>query len=50
MVEKDIPEDLIEFATEKRQVLIETLVDVDDQLAEIYLNEENPTQKQLMVR
>ncbi|CAB4445670.1 unnamed protein product [Rhizophagus irregularis] len=48
VIEKDIPENLIKFATEKRQELIETLVDVDDQLAEIYLNEENPTSQQLM--
>ncbi|CAI2187875.1 13598_t:CDS:10, partial [Funneliformis geosporum] len=48
VVEKDIPEDLIEFSMKKRQELIETLADIDDQIAEIYLNEENPTSQQLM--
>ncbi|RIA90792.1 hypothetical protein C1645_769154 [Glomus cerebriforme] len=48
VIEKDIPENLIKLATEKRQELIETLIDVDEQLAEIYLNEENPTSQQLM--
>ncbi|CAG8464391.1 6285_t:CDS:10 [Funneliformis mosseae] len=48
VVEKEIPEDLIEFSMKKRQELIETLADIDDQIAEIYLNEENPTSQQLM--
>jgi len=40
---------LIELATKSRQKLIETLADIDDQIAEIYLNEENPTSQKLMV-
>jgi elongation factor G len=48
VVEKDeIPEHLKELAAEKRAVLIETLADVDEEIAEIFLNEETPTVAQI---
>jgi len=48
IVEKDeIPADLIEFAKEKRQELIEKLADVDDEMAEIFLEEQEPTIEQI---
>lgn len=38
-----IPEELKLLAEEKRQVLIETLADVDEHMAEIFLEEKEPT-------
>lgn len=43
----EIPADMIELCKEKRQVLIETLADVDDEIAEIFLDEKEPTQEQI---
>lgn len=43
----EIPADLKDLVAEKRAVLIEALADVDDEIAEIYLNEETPTPLQL---
>lgn len=43
----DIPQDLMELAIEKRDMLIETLADVDEEIAEIFLNEEMPTEEQI---
>ncbi|CAG8520443.1 5076_t:CDS:10 [Scutellospora calospora] len=48
VIEKEIPDDLIELATSKKQELIENLADVDDQIAEIFLMEETPSTEQLM--
>ncbi|CAG8506661.1 12694_t:CDS:10 [Ambispora leptoticha] len=48
IIEKEIPENLIPFATEKKQELIENLADVDDQIADIFLMEETPTQTQIV--
>ncbi|XXH05353.1 homoisocitrate dehydrogenase [Hypoxylon texense] len=42
-----IPEDLKDLAEEKRQVLIEKLADVDDEIAEIFLEEATPTNEQI---
>ncbi|TRX95109.1 hypothetical protein FHL15_004194 [Xylaria flabelliformis] len=47
-VEDKVPEDLQAFAEEKRQVLIEKLADVDDEIAEIFLEEGTPTPEQIM--
>ncbi|KAF2271178.1 elongation factor G, mitochondrial [Lojkania enalia] len=48
IVEKDeIPADLVELAKEKRQKLIETLADVDDEMAELFLDEQEPTVEQI---
>jgi elongation factor G len=46
-VSPEIPEDLKEFAEEKRQELIEKLADVDDEIAEMFLEEKTPTPQQL---
>jgi elongation factor G len=47
IAEKEIPEELKELVAEKRNVLIETLADVDDEIAEIYLEEQTPTPQQI---
>ncbi|KAL2006968.1 hypothetical protein VTN00DRAFT_8406 [Thermoascus crustaceus] len=48
IVEKDeIPEKVKALAEEKRKVLIETLADVDDEMAEIFLEEAEPTEEQI---
>ncbi|KAG1601007.1 hypothetical protein G6F47_004069 [Rhizopus delemar] len=46
--ERDIPEELMPLATEKRNELIEQLANVDDEIADIYLCEEIPTTEQFM--
>ncbi|KAI1264808.1 elongation factor G 1 [Xylariaceae sp. FL1019] len=46
-VEDTIPEEVRELAEEKRQVLIEKLADVDDEIGEIFLMEETPTPEQI---
>lgn len=43
----DFPPDLMDLALEKRAELIETLADVDDEIAEIFLEEEEPTIEQI---
>lgn len=45
--ERDVPEDLKELVAEKRATLIETLADVDDEMAEIFLEEQTPTPEQI---
>lgn len=47
IAEKPVPEDLKELVAEKRNLLIETLADVDDEIAEIYLEEKTPTPDQI---
>ncbi|KAI1137369.1 translation elongation factor G [Hypoxylon sp. FL0543] len=42
-----VPEDLKDFAEQKRQELIEKLADVDDEIAEIFLEEGTPSNKQI---
>ncbi|KAI9262400.1 translation elongation factor G [Phascolomyces articulosus] len=46
LTEKEIPEELMDFATEKRHELIEQLANVDDEIADVYLMEEIPTAEQ----
>ncbi|KAK0655658.1 P-loop containing nucleoside triphosphate hydrolase protein [Cercophora newfieldiana] len=46
-VSRDIPEDLKEIVQQKRQELIEKLADVDDEIAEIFLEEQTPTPEQI---
>ncbi|RYP61973.1 hypothetical protein DL769_007486 [Monosporascus sp. CRB-8-3] len=46
-VEDKVPEDLQAFAEQKRQELIEKLADVDDEIAEIFLDERTPTPEQI---
>ncbi|CAK7227298.1 Elongation factor G, mitochondrial [Sporothrix bragantina] len=43
----EIPADLVDFANEKRQELIEKLADVDDEMAELFLEEQEPTPAQI---
>ncbi|KAI8843858.1 P-loop containing nucleoside triphosphate hydrolase protein [Chytriomyces cf. hyalinus JEL632] len=47
IVTKDIPADLVEAATTRRQELIETIADVDEELGEMFLMEEEPSNEQL---
>ncbi|CAD6898195.1 unnamed protein product [Tilletia controversa] len=43
----DIPESVLELAKEKRAELIEQVAEVDDELAEIFLEERDPTAEEL---
>jgi len=43
----EIPANLIELVKERRAKLIETLADVDDEIAEIFLDEREPTNDQI---
>jgi len=43
----EIPADVKPLALERRKMLIETLADVDDEIAEIYLDERTPTAEQI---
>ncbi|UZJ54866.1 hypothetical protein CBS101457_004186 [Exobasidium rhododendri] len=45
--EDEIPADLLEFAKEKKQELIEQLAEVDDEMTEIFLEEREPTMEEL---
>jgi elongation factor G len=47
--EAEIPAEVQELANEKRRVLIETLADVDDVIADRFLMEEDPTTEELIV-
>ncbi|KAK6463931.1 elongation factor G, mitochondrial [Scheffersomyces coipomensis] len=47
IAKREIPEDLKELVEEKRALLIETLADVDDEMADIYLEGEEPTVEQI---
>lgn len=46
-IEDKIPEDLVDLVEEKRALLIETLADVDEEMADIYLEGEEPTVEQI---
>ncbi|CAH3170061.1 unnamed protein product, partial [Pocillopora meandrina] len=48
VVEGVIPEDLVNECTTRRQELIETVANVDDTLAEMFLEEIPPTEEQLI--
>lgn len=43
-----VPDELKELVAEKRALLIETLADVDDEIAEIFLEEQTPTPEQIV--
>ncbi|RMZ72278.1 elongation factor G mitochondrial [Pyrenophora seminiperda CCB06] len=43
----EIPADIVELCKEKRQELIEKLADVDDEIAELFLDEKEPTIAQI---
>ncbi|KAL7552974.1 hypothetical protein ACHAWF_016214 [Thalassiosira exigua] len=46
VAEMEIPADLTDLVEEKRTELIEKLADVDDEIAELFLMEEEPTEEQ----
>ncbi|KAK4152531.1 mitochondrial elongation factor g 1-like protein [Chaetomidium leptoderma] len=46
-VSAHVPEHLKELAEQKRQELIEKLADVDDEIAEMFLDEQTPTPEQI---
>jgi len=43
----EIPLEVLDVAKERRAKLIETLADVDDEMAEMFLDEKEPTQQQI---
>jgi elongation factor G len=45
----DVPSNMADLVTEKRRELIEVVSEVDDQLAEAFLNDEPITANQLKV-
>jgi elongation factor G len=47
IIVKDIPADYLEKATAKRNELVENLANVDDDIAELYLDEKVPTAEQI---
>ncbi|KAH7127023.1 elongation factor G, mitochondrial [Dendryphion nanum] len=47
VVKDEIPADLVDLVKEKREKLIETLADVDDEIAELFLDEQVPTPEQI---
>lgn len=47
IVRGPIPEDLITQCEEKRKELVERLAEADDEIAELFINEEDPTAEQL---
>ncbi|RXW17144.1 hypothetical protein EST38_g8711 [Candolleomyces aberdarensis] len=47
VVSQEIPADVLELATQKRQELIEQLAEVDEEIGEIFLNDEVPTNAQI---
>ncbi|KAL4797560.1 P-loop containing nucleoside triphosphate hydrolase protein [Aspergillus venezuelensis] len=47
VIKDEIPEKVKNVVEERRRMLIETLADVDDEIAEIFLMEEEPTETQL---
>ncbi|KAJ0419289.1 P-loop containing nucleoside triphosphate hydrolase protein [Aspergillus carlsbadensis] len=47
VIEDAIPEKVKETVEERRRMLIETLADVDDEMAELFLSEIEPTEKQI---
>ncbi|KAJ3269057.1 Elongation factor G-2, mitochondrial [Terramyces sp. JEL0728] len=48
IVVRDIPKEMEDFVQEKRSELIEHLANVDEEIEEVYLNEEIPTPQQLI--
>lgn len=45
--EDEVPEDIREFAQEKRRLLIETLADVDEEIANAFLDERTPSPSEI---
>lgn len=49
IVTKDIPSELMEQAKERRAEMIAAIAEVDDEIAELFLEETEPTAQQLIV-
>ena len=47
VIKKEIPEEVLELATAKRQELIEQLAEVDEEIGELFLVDEVPTNEQI---
>lgn len=47
ILEGEVPDDMRDLVEEKRMELIEKLADVDDEIGELFLMEEEPTEEQL---
>lgn len=47
VIKDEIPAEVQQLAQERRAKLIETLADVDDEMAEMFLDEKEPTQEQI---
>lgn len=47
VVEEEIPEDLVELAKEKRAEIIDNLANIDEEIADLFLAEEVPTNEQI---
>lgn len=45
--EDEVPADLMQLAQEKRSLLIETLADVDEEIANLFLEEQTPSPEQI---
>lgn len=48
IIRREVPEESKEQVAEVRRELIETLADCDEEIGELFLNEEQPTAEQLM--
>lgn len=48
IVRREVPENLVAQVAETRKELVETLADCDEEIGEMFLNEEEPTADQLM--
>ena len=49
IVEKEIPAEYVAECHKKKQELIESLSNVDEELGEMFLNEKTPTKEQIKV-
>ncbi|KAJ1954990.1 Elongation factor G, mitochondrial [Dispira parvispora] len=47
LITKEIPAEYLEKAQEKRQEMIATLAEVDEDIAELFLNEQDPSEEQI---
>jgi elongation factor G len=48
METEDIPADMVDLANARRTQLIEAVADIDDEIGDLFLNEVDPTEEQLM--
>lgn len=50
VIEREVPSDMIPLVESKRHELIESVANVDEQLCDLFLNDEMPSPEQLRVR